>query len=119
MGNAAIAGRTANAAAHCVAWRASDFIVRMPNHVASGRRRVQQQMVQAIDPKVHYGNDMDQSNCQKTPQIARNRTFQFLSEHLMFEIGIALRSAKAKMKYTNLQATKKIQHNSTKVVGLT
>jgi hypothetical protein len=119
MGNAAIAGRTANAPAQCVAWRPRDLIVRMPNHIASGRRRVRQPMVQAADPKVHYGNDMHQSNCQKTPQIARNRTFQFLFEHLMFEIGIALRSAKAKMKYTNLQAAKKIQHNSTKVVGLT
>jgi hypothetical protein len=119
MGNAAIAGRTANAAAHCVTWRSRDLIVRMPNHVASKRRRVQQKIVQAANPKVHYGNDMDQSDCQKTPQIARNRTFQFLSEHLMFEIGMAPRSAKAKMKYTNLQAAKKIQHNSTKVVGLT
>jgi hypothetical protein len=71
------------------------------------------------DPKIHYGGDTCQSDCQKTPQNARNRTFQFLFEHLMFETGLALRSAKAKVKYTNLQAAKKIQHNSTKVVRLT
>lgn len=112
MGDAAIAGCTANAA-HCC-----NLIVRMPNRAASRQRRIQQQMVQTADPKVHYGNDMCPSNCQKTPRNARNRTFQFLFEHLMFEICAALRSAKAKVKYTNLQAAKKIQHNSTKVVRL-
>src|ERR1700730_14366054 len=76
-------------------------------------------MVQTADPKIHYGDDMCLTNCQKTPRNARNRTFQFLFEHLMFEICAALRSAKAKVKYTNLQAAKKIQHSRAKVVRLT
>ncbi|MFM0502979.1 hypothetical protein [Paraburkholderia caffeinilytica] len=90
----------------------------MPLLSASWQRRTQQRMIQTADPKVHYGDDMSRLNCQKTPQNARNRTFQFLFEHLMFETGAALRSAKAKVKYTNLQAAKKIQHNSAKVVRL-
>src|SRR5258708_12913873 len=90
----------------------------MPKRITSQQDRIQPRMVQTADPKIHYGNDVCPTNCQKTPRNARNRTFQFLFEHLMFEICVALRSAKAKMKYTNLQAAKKIQHNSTKVVRL-
>ena len=116
MGNAAVAGHTANAARHSAR---DSPIVRMPNRVTSRQCSMQQPIDRTANPKIYYGNDMDQSNCPKTPRNARNQTFQFLFEHFMFEIGATHQSAKAKMKYTNLQAAKKIQHNSTKVVRLT
>jgi hypothetical protein len=74
MGEAAIAARTVNAEAHSVVWRRRDLIVRMPNLADSRQRRVRQRMVQAAHPTIHYYDDMGQSNCQKTPQNARNRT---------------------------------------------
>jgi hypothetical protein len=86
----------------------------MPNRVISRQRNRQQQINRTANPKIYYGNDMSQSNCQKPPQNARNQTFQFLFEHFMFEIGATHQSAKAKVKYTNLQAAKKIQHNRLK-----
>jgi hypothetical protein len=91
----------------------------MTNRTASWQHRMQRQIVQATDSKIQYGNHMAQADCEKTSQNVRNWTFQFHFEHLMFEMGATLRSAKAKVKYTNLQAAKKIQHNSAKVVRLT
>lgn len=115
MGGAAIADRTANAAR-----RHSPAILLSGCRTSrcSGSAAYNMRLGQTADLKVHYGNDVCLSNCQETPRNARNRTFQFLFEHLMFEICAAFQFAKAKVKYTNLQAAKKIQHNSAKVVRL-